>query len=131
MKSTLNQQFDRDLIVTVLNRLKRGETVALGTSITALEQPRTFTVHRIADEVLAQADDPDHNRSYYRIYLRGPQGGKYVVHPTAKPDGKGDHALPELFHVLPSNLVEADQAVETTEGTIQYLKLEEASPADP
>ncbi|WP_266075673.1 hypothetical protein [Haladaptatus caseinilyticus] len=82
---------------SLIRRLRRGDTVTVGTDTGSFREPRSFIVDRIAEERSARDDDV-----YYRVHLRGPRGGHYVMMPE-KPQGKGAHEPPELFYQHPDD----------------------------
>jgi hypothetical protein len=106
-----------------LRRLERGDEVRLGTDTGTLKSPRTFTVERVAEEV-----EPRDDEVYYRVHLRGPRGGQYVVYPDEKPQGKGAHPTPELFYRHPGETNEWGTTKEETEGSVVYFAVEVGAP---
>lgn len=70
----------------VLNRLRPGDRI---TYETTKRDEAQVTITRVANE-----------DGYYRVYAEGSRGGEYLFMPE-KPDGMGNHPVPEVFWVNP------------------------------
>lgn len=110
-------------LLSVLYRLRRGDAVTVGTDTGTLRDPREFTVERVAEERTARDGE-----IYYRVHLRGPRDGHYVLMPE-KPQGKGAHVPPELFYQHPTDRDRWDEPEEETEGSVVFLRLSAGEPA--
>lgn len=115
---------DRDEIRSLIRRLRRGDSVAVGTDTGTLRTPRSFSVDRVAEERSARDDEV-----YYRVHLRGPRGGHYVMM-SEKPQGKGAHEPPELFYQHPDDHDRWGDPEEETEGSIVFLRVEAGTSAE-
>ncbi|WP_423745700.1 hypothetical protein V5735_07000 (plasmid) [Haladaptatus sp. SPP-AMP-3] len=109
-------------LLSLLYRLRRGDSVMVGTDTGPLRSPRQFTVERIAEERSARDDE-----IYYRVHLRGSRDGRYVVMPE-KPQGKGAHVPPELFYQHPNDSDRWDEPAEDTEGSVVFLRVTAGAP---
>ena len=74
-------------LLSVLYRLRRGDSVTVGTDTGPLRDPRELTVERVAEERTARDGE-----IYYRVHLRGSRDGHYVLMPENP--GKGVPSRP-------------------------------------
>ncbi len=121
------REFARDTagsgLLSVIYRLRRGDSVTVGTDTGTLRDPREFTVERVAEERTERDGD-----IYYRVHLRGSRDGHYVLMPE-KPQGKGAHVPPELFYQHPTDRDRWDEPEEETDGSVVFLQLSAGAPA--
>ncbi len=110
-------------LLSVLYRLRRGDSVMVGTDTGPLRDPRELTVERVAEERTARDGE-----IYYRVHLRGSRDGHYVMMPE-KPQGKGAHVPPELFYQHPTDRDRWDEPEEETEGSVVFLRISAGAPA--
>lgn len=87
---------------------------------------KTGRRNKDTDEIIVRRDSSgtvtkvDRKDGYYRVFIDGPQEGRYVIYPE-KPDGKGAYDPPEMFFVSPDP--ESSEYPETTENSVLSLSI--------
>ena len=104
--STDDQEIEK--LKQLIHRLRPGDTVEYQTS----------TGHEVTHKVI----EISREEGYYRVYAKGPQGGRYLLMPE-KPDGMGNHPAPEVFWVNPNPDEGSNPYEVVTRGSITSLSI--------
>lgn len=107
---------DVEYLKRLIHRLRPGDQVSYQT---ARLDPDTGEpiVRQDSRGIVSEVDVED---GYYRVFLSGPRGGRYVIYPET-PEGKGAHEPPELFHI--SSDSGGDGYTEITENSVVSLSI--------